>query len=86
MKTTLNFGKTPLYCHCIPKLKPGQVNIIFDCGTDDFFFEVNENLHKALLEAKIPHDYISRPGAHTHEYWRNAILFQLQFFNQQFKK
>ena len=70
----------------VPTLKPGQVNIIFDCGTDDFFFEVNENLNTALLEANIPHYYISRPGAHTHEYWRNAILFQLQFFNQQFKK
>lgn len=70
----------------VPSLKPGQLNIIFDCGVDDFFFPVNEALHKALLDAKIPHDYISRPGAHTHPYWNNAILFQIQFFNQQFNK
>ncbi|MDE6403306.1 MAG: esterase family protein [Muribaculaceae bacterium] len=70
----------------VPTLKPGQLNIIFDCGVDDFFHQVNANLHNALVEAKIPHDYISRPGSHTHEYWRNAILFQLQYFNEQFKK
>lgn len=70
----------------VPTLKPGQLNIIFDCGTEDFFAEVNENLHKELLKHKIPHDYISRPGNHSHPYWRNAILFQLQFFNEKFNK
>lgn len=71
--------------YMVDSLKPGQLNIIFDCGTDDFFHEANEDLHAKLTELKIPHDYISRPGAHTHPYWRNAILFQLQFFNQKFQ-
>ena len=66
------------------KLKPGQLNIIFDCGKDDFFAEVNNNLHQALLDRGIDHDYISRPGKHTHLYWRNAILYHLLFFNQAF--
>lgn len=70
----------------VPTLKPGEPYIIFDCGTDDFFYEVNENLHRALLDAKIPHDYISRPGNHSHEYWRNSILYQLQYFNEFFNK
>ena len=70
----------------VPTLKPGQLNIIFDCGVDDFFFNVNNNLHDALLQAKIPHDYITRPGGHTHQYWRNAILYQLQYFNDRFGK
>ncbi len=70
----------------VPTLKPGQINIIFDCGTEDFFAQVNDNLHERLKEYKIPHDYISRPGSHDHHYWRNAILYQLQFFNEQFKK
>lgn len=69
----------------VPTLKPGSVNIIFDCGVDDFFAATNDEFHQALLKAKIPHDYISRPGSHTHEYWRNAILFQLQYFNEKFK-
>ncbi len=70
----------------VPSLKPGQLNIIFDCGTDDFFYQVNENLHNELLKAKIPHDYISRPGNHSHPYWRNAILYQLLFFNEAFNR
>lgn len=70
----------------VPSLKPGQLNIIFDCGVDDFFAKINDNLHRAMLEAKIPHDYISRPGAHTHPYWRNALLYQLQYFNERFAR
>lgn len=69
----------------VPTLKPGQLNIIFDCGVGDFFAGINDEFHNALLAAGIPHDYISRPGSHTHEYWRNAILFQLQYFNEKFK-
>lgn len=70
----------------VPSLEPGQLNIIFDCGTDDFFYQVNENLHTALLAANIPHDYISRPGNHSGPYWKNAILYHLLFFNEAFKK
>lgn len=68
------------------KLQPGELNIIFDCGVDDFFYECNNDLHQKLLDKKIPHDFISRPGAHTHPYWRNAILYQLQYFNERFKE
>ena len=70
----------------VPTLKPGQLNIIFDCGVDDFFHKVNSNLHDKLVAAGIPHDYISRPGAHTHPYWRNALLYQLQYFNECFNR
>lgn len=61
-------------------LSPGSLNIIFDCGTDDFFYEVNCNLHKKLLQDKIPHDFISRPGSHNWPYWFNSIKFQFLFF------
>ena len=70
----------------VPGLKAGQNNIIFDCGSEDFFADVNRNLHRALLDAGIPHDYISRPGTHNARYWRNSILYQLVFFDQMFKK
>lgn len=58
--------------------------IIFDCGKDDFFAEVNERLHRSMLSAGIPHDYISRPGRHAHSYWANSVLYQLLFFNEKF--
>lgn len=70
----------------VPQIEPGSLNIIFDCGVDDFFYGVNVDLHNALIEAKVPHDFISRPGAHTRDYWGNAILFQLVFFDQAFKR
>ncbi|MDR1332329.1 MAG: esterase family protein [Tannerella sp.] len=64
----------------VDKIQPGAPRIIFDCGTEDFFYEVNEALHKKLLEKHIPHDYVSRPGAHNGAYWKNAIEYQLLFF------
>lgn len=70
----------------VPQLKPGQLNIIFDCGSEDFFAAVNAELHQALLDAKIPHDYISRPGVHNADYWRNSILYQLLYFNEIFTR
>lgn len=70
----------------VPTLQPGTLRIAFECGNSDFFAEVNRNLHKALLDAGIPHDYTERPGAHTHDYWRNAILYHLLFFNEGFNK
>ncbi len=66
------------------QLKPGQLNIIFDCGESDFFKPVNDNLHRQLLEDGIKHDYISRPGRHSQPYWSNAILYQLMFFDRNF--
>lgn len=67
------------------KLKDKNVPLIIDCGYGDFFYEINTKLHKKLVESKIPHDYIERPGIHNWEYWNNAIEYQLLFFNQFFK-
>ncbi|MXV14579.1 alpha/beta hydrolase [Hufsiella ginkgonis] len=66
-------------------LKPGSLSLIIDCGTDDFFFKVNNEFHAKLLENKIQHDYIVRPGGHTWEYWRNAVDYQLLFMSHYFK-
>lgn len=69
----------------VPKIdKEARQRIIIDCGTDDFFFEVNNNLHAALLKAGIAHDYIVRPGKHNSQYWNNSIDYQLLFFVKSF--
>lgn len=66
--------------------KPNALAIIIDCGTEDFFYAVNERLHAEMLYRKIPHDYITRPGAHNWAYWEKALpvqlLFMRQFFDQ----
>lgn len=65
-------------------LTPGSLSLIIDCGTGDFFYPVNRNLHEQLLERNIPHDFISRPGGHTWEYWTHAVDYQLLFFAKYF--
>ncbi|RYC71690.1 alpha/beta hydrolase [Spirosoma sordidisoli] len=67
-------------------LTPGSLSLIIDCGTDDFFFRVNNNLHDKLLERNIAHDYITRPGGHNWTYWNTAISYQLLFMRQFFDK
>ncbi len=68
----------------VPTLKPGQ-NIIIDDGRDDIFYEVNCNLHDALLKQNIPHDFTIRPGKHTWTYWVNSLDYHMLFFSKAFK-
>ena len=70
----------------VKNLKPGQLNITFDCGVDDFFIGVNRELHEEMLKYKIPHDYSERPGKHSHSYWKNSIRYHLQYFYDIFNK
>ena len=67
-------------------LTNNQLAIIFDCGVDDIFINVNRALHEKLLQLKIDHDYIERSGGHNHAYWRSSIDFQILFFHQFFQK
>jgi S-formylglutathione hydrolase FrmB len=67
-------------------LTPNLLDLIIDCGADDFFSLCNNQLHEKLLERKIPHDYTVRPGGHTWEYWSNSIRYHALFFHQYFEK
>ncbi len=67
-------------------LTPQSLALIIDCGTDDFFYKVNVNLHNLLLERNIPHDFITRPGGHSWEYWSNSVQYQMLFFHRYFSK
>ncbi|MEG1564509.1 MAG: alpha/beta hydrolase family protein [Bacteroides sp.] len=68
----------------LDKLQNGALALIIDCGEDDFFLKVNQQLHQQLLERKIGHDFITRPGVHDAKYWSNSIDFQLLFFEKYF--
>ncbi|MBC7827799.1 MAG: esterase family protein [Chitinophagaceae bacterium] len=67
-------------------LHPGSPSLVIDCGVDDFFYKVNENLHQQLLLRNIPHEYITRPGEHNWAYWSNAVQYQLLFMSNYFKR
>lgn len=70
----------------LDKVANGDLALIIDCGEDDFFLDVNKDLHKRLLEKKIDHDFITRPGGHNGTYWNNSIDYHILFFNKFFKK
>ena len=67
-------------------IRPKSLALIIDCGVDDFFYKVNEKLHEELLLRNIPHDFISRPGAHNWPYWNDAVGYQLLFMNNFFRR
>jgi putative tributyrin esterase len=69
----------------VDKIKTNKLALIIDCGVDDFLIEPNRELHRRLVYSKVPHDYTERPGAHTWEYWENALPYQILFFSKVFK-
>lgn len=70
----------------VEKLDSTDQRIIIDCGIDDFFYKVNTTMHQTLLDKKIAHDFISRPGRHTWDFWCNSIDFQMLFFSKGFEQ
>lgn len=68
------------------KYPKDSINIIIDCGVDDFVIEMNRMAHQKMLALKIPHEYIERPGKHDWPYWANAVQYQLFYFSNHFKK
>ena len=70
----------------IDKIKTNDLELIIDCGVDDFLIEPNRELHRRMVYAKVNHDYTERPGAHTWEYWENALPYHILFFDKIFKK
>ncbi len=62
------------------------LKILIDCGIKDIFINGNRQLHQKMLQLKIPHEYIERPGEHNWDYWGNAIAYHLFYFQQFFSK
>ncbi len=65
-------------------VQPGNLQLFIDCGTADFFFDVNNKLHEKLTYLNIPHHYLTLPGKHDWHYWSRSIVFQMAFFQQCF--
>lgn len=67
-------------------LQPGRIELIFDCGTSDFFYKINCRLDSTLKAHGVEHVYLTSPGGHTPQYWRRSIEPQLEFFHKYFSK
>lgn len=74
--------------HSVPDLVHLLVNdslkIIMDCGASDFLYKQNLALHKKLLYDNIDHDFLTRPGSHTWEYWAASVQYELLFMHNFF--
>jgi S-formylglutathione hydrolase FrmB len=69
----------------VTKMANNNLALVIDCGVDDFLLESNRELHRRLLYAKVKHDFTERPGAHTWEYWENALPYHVLFFSKVLK-
>ena len=65
------------------ELKPAQ-NIIIDDGLNDIFIKNNIAMHEQLVEKGIDHDFTTRPGRHSWDYWVNSLDYHLMFFHKAF--
>lgn len=68
------------------RIKDGDLALIVDCGSGDFFLKVNLELHRLLQDCGVGHDFIVRPGEHNWTYWINSIDYQILFFEKYFKR
>ncbi len=68
--------------YLVYKLRKKSKALLFDCGIKDFCLDGNRRIHQKLMELGIAHEYYERPGAHTWEYWVNALEYHLLFFNK----
>ena len=68
----------------IKHIKNGDLAINIDCGTEDFFIDVNRSFAAELKKQGIEHNYEERKGAHGWKFWRESIVIHMKFFNEFF--
>lgn len=57
-----------------------------DCGDDDFLTVGNAQLHIALTNKKVPHEFRMREGAHNWTYWRTGVIDALSFIGDNYRQ
>jgi enterochelin esterase-like enzyme len=57
-----------------------------DCGDDDFLTVGNAQLHIALTNKKVNHEFRMRDGAHNWTYWRTGVIDGLAFIGDNFRQ
>ncbi|MBQ9309934.1 MAG: Ig-like domain-containing protein [Bacteroidales bacterium] len=70
----------------VPRISDGELNLLVDCGTEDFIFECTTKFHDELEKHGISHTYRLRPGVHDDAYWKVSLLEHIVFFSEFFNK
>ena len=55
------------------------------CGSEDFLFSRNAELHDALTAMGYPHEWWVEPGVHDFHFWNRAIKAGLEWWNERRK-
>lgn len=65
----------------VGELRPGELALYMDCGTEDVFHLNNgmQYLHDLLLAKKIDHAYFMGPGRHDFSFWTPRLPESLKF-------
>jgi S-formylglutathione hydrolase FrmB len=56
-----------------------------DCGDDDFLTVGNAQLHIALTNKNVAHEFRMKDGIHSWTYWRNGVIDALSFISDNFR-
>lgn len=70
----------------IKHIKTGDLAINIDCGTEDFFIEVNRSFSAELKKQGIEHNYLERTGSHGWKFWRDSIVIHMEFLDEFFSQ
>ncbi|MBR6047994.1 MAG: alpha/beta fold hydrolase [Bacteroidaceae bacterium] len=68
------------------KEKLCTVKWFFDCGDDDFLFDLSVCLHQLMRGARIKDELRIRNGVHNWEYWHQALRIALPYASRNFDK
>ncbi|MDR6339791.1 enterochelin esterase-like enzyme [Filimonas zeae] len=69
----------------MPEVQKKQVRYYIDCGDDDPLSKGSALLHIIMQQQQIPHEYRVKNGAHTWEYWQEALPTALKFLTADFR-
>ena len=58
----------------------------FDCGDDDFLFDLSIEIHRLMKRAGVHDELRVRDGVHNWEYWHTALYTALPFASRTFEK
>lgn len=56
---------------------------IFDCGTQDYLLQANEEFKARCDSLNINYYYYTSDGGHDYNYWKQSIERHFEFFRQQ---
>lgn len=66
----------------LDKIKGLNKEIIFDCGTEDFAYNVNRKFNDKCISLKVKATFVSQPGSHNKDYWKGTIDNHFRFFKR----